>query len=345
MTFSFDIKDEIGRIQVKKKCCMLSELVALAYTCGTIRLSGQHNMNLHFSTENASTARRVFIFLKCLYNINTEMFVRKNFRLKKKNSYILSVPQSTKAANILADMHIIHGDEKSKKSINPSVYHNIIRKKCCKKSHIRGAFLGAGSMSDPEKGYHLEFVTHSSQYGSDLCDLLIEFSLHAKIIERKSNFVVYLKEGEHIVELLRIIGAHEALLRLENMRVYKDIRNNVNRLVNCETANLIKTVNAAIRQMENIQYINDRIGIYSLPPLLRDIAVARLTHADASLKELGQILSPPVGKSGVNHRLRQLDILASELKERYGNETLQIATSRNDSEFVNQNSEFEIPSD
>lgn len=263
------------------------------------------------------------MFFKRLYSINTEMIVRKNFRLNKKNSYILTIPQSTKVANILADMHIIHGDKKGKIGINSSVYHSIIRKKCCKKAHIRGAFLGAGSLSDPEKGYHLEFVTHSSQYGSDLCALLNEFGLHAKVIERKNSFVVYLKEGEHIVGLLRIIGAHEALLRLENMRVYKDIRNNINRIVNCETANLTKTVNAAVRQIENIKYINDRIGIYSLPPLLREIAIARLMYADASLKELGQILNPPVGKSGVNHRLRQLDILASELKERYGNKTSQ----------------------
>lgn len=323
MTFSFDIKDELGRIPVKKKCCMMSELVAFAYTCGTIRLSGQSITSLHISTENASTARRIFMFFKRLYSINTEMIVRKNFRLNKKNSYILTIPQSTKVANILADMHIIHGDKKGKIGINSSVYHSIIRKKCCKKAHIRGAFLGAGSLSDPEKGYHLEFVTHSSQYGSDLCALLNEFGLHAKVIERKNSFVVYLKEGEHIVGLLRIIGAHEALLRLENMRVYKDIRNNINRIVNCETANLTKTVNAAVRQIENIKYINDRIGIYSLPPLLREIAIARLMYADASLKELGQILNPPVGKSGVNHRLRQLDILASELKERYGNKTSQ----------------------
>lgn len=321
MTFSFDIKDELGRIQVKKKCCMLSELVALAYTCGTIRLSGQNNANLYITTENATTARRAFMFLKSLYNINTEMIVKKNFRLRKNNSYILSVPQTTKAGNVLADMHIIHGDDKYKKGIHLSVYHSIIRKKCCKKAHIRGAFLGAGSISDPEKGYHLEFVTHSRHYGDDLCELLNVFSLHAKIIERKSGFVVYLKEGEHIVELLSLMGAHTALLNLENMRVYKDIRNNINRLVNCETANLTKTVTAAVRQIENIKYINERVGLCSLPPLLKDIAEARLEYPDVSLRELGQLLSPPVGKSGVNHRLRQLDILASELKEQYGNET------------------------
>jgi DNA-binding protein WhiA len=302
---------------------MLSELVALAYTCGTIRLSGQNNTNMYISTENASTARRAFMFLKNLYNINTEMLVKKNFRLRKNNSYILSLPHSSKAGNVLADMHIIHGDDKCKKGINPSVYHSIIRKKCCKKAHIRGAFLGAGSISDPEKGYHLEFVTHNRHYGADLCELLNEFDLHAKIIERKSGFVVYLKEGEHIVKLLSLIGAHTALLNLENMRVYKDIRNNINRLVNCETANLTKTVTAAIRQIENIKYISDRIGICSLSPLLKDVAVARLEYPDVSLRELGQLLSPPVGKSGVNHRLRQLDILATELKERHGNETAQ----------------------
>ncbi len=323
MTFSIDVKSELGRIPVKKKCCMLSELVALAYTCGTIRLSGHSSTNLYISTENASTARRVFMFLKRLYNINTEMFIRKNFRLRKNNSYILSIPHLTEASNILADMHIIRENNKGKKGINPGVYRSIVRKKCCKKAHLRGAFLGAGSVNDPEKAYHLEFVTHNRQYGSDLCELLNEFDLHAKIIERKSSFVVYLKEGEHIVELLSIVGAHAALLSLENMRVYKDIRNNINRLVNCETANLTKTVNAAIRQIENIKYIDAQVGIRSLSPLLREIAEARLEYTDVSLKELGQMLNPPVGKSGVNHRLRQLDILASELKGKYGNETSQ----------------------
>lgn len=321
MTFSNSVKSELGRIQVKKKCCMLAELVALAYTCGTLRLSGYKSTNLYISTENASTARRVFMFLKSLYNINTEMLIRKNFRLRKNNNYTLSIPHLTEASNILANMHIIRGDDKGIKSINSGVYHSIIRKKCCKKAHLRGAFLGAGSVNDPEKAYHLEFVTHNKQYSLDLCELLNDFNLHAKVIERKNSFVVYLKEGEHIVELLSIVGAHAALLSLENMRVYKDIRNNVNRLVNCETANLTKTVNAAIRHLENIKYIDDKVGICSLPPLLREIAEVRLEYTDVSLKELGQMLSPPIGKSGVNHRLRQIDNLASELKGKYENKT------------------------
>jgi len=321
MTFSYKIKDEIGHIEVRKKCCMLSELVALAYTCGTLRISAQSNTYLYISTENALTARRAFTFLKNLYNIKTDMFVKKNYRLRKNNSYIVSIPQVTEAGNILEDMHILHGSEKGKKGINPSVYHNIIRKKCCKRAHLRGAYLGAGSVNDPEKAYHLEFVTHNSLYASDLCALLNEFDLHAKMIERKNSFVVYLKEGEHIVELLSIIGAHEALLSLENLRVYKDIRNNINRLVNCETANLTKTVNAAIRHIENIRFIEAQIGVRSLPPLLREIAEVRLEYTDATLKELGQMLRQPVGKSGVNHRLRQLDMLASELKNKRGIET------------------------
>lgn len=314
MSFSLDVKDELGRIETRKKCCMLSELVALAYTCGTIKLSGQ-GTGFYFTTENASTARRAFLFIKSLYNENSEMLVRKNFRLRKNNIYVLTLPQTAKVNTILSDMHIVYEDDKGKKRIHQSVYHNIVRKKCCKKSHIRGAFLGAGSVSDPEKGYHLEFVVHSKHYASDLCKLLNEFMLAAKMIERKNSFVVYLKEGEHIVELLNIIGAHTALLNFENMRVYKDVRNNINRIVNCETANLTKTVNASVRQIDNIKLIIEQAGLESLSPMLKEMVKARLQYPDASLKELGQMLDPVISKSGVNHRLRQLDDIASELKK------------------------------
>ena len=179
-----------------------------------------------------------------------------------------------------------------------------------KKAYIRGAFLGGGSISNPEKTYHLEFVTHDLDYAQELSALINSFGLTSKVIQRKNSFIIYLKEGEQIVDLLNIIGAHNSLLELENIRIMKEMRNNVNRLVNCETANLSKTVNAAVRQVESIKLIQKEIGLNRLPQNLREIAELRLNHPDESLKELGEMLNPPIGKSGLNHPHRRIEMIA-----------------------------------
>lgn len=320
MSFSAKAKNELCHINVKRECCKRAELAALIHACGTIHLAGRRRINLRLNTENASIARRIYRLIKDLYKIQIQVMVRKNQRLRKNNSYYLILSHEQHAQKVLEDIGILYrdGDKEQNIMLCQEINCCLIKKKCCKKAYLRGAFLGGGSVSDPEKTYHLEFVTHTETYGKSLCDLVNEFNLHAKMIERKNNFVVYLKEGENIVNLLSIIGAHTALLNLENIRIYKDMRNNINRIVNCETANLSKTVNAAVRQIENIEYLRDHIGLAKLPPSLREIAELRLIYSDASLKELGQMLNPPIGKSGVNHRLRKLDKMAEELKIKRG---------------------------
>jgi DNA-binding protein WhiA len=315
MSFSSKAKSEICRTSPGKTCCKLAELAALIHTSGTIQFAGKEQISLKVSTENAFIARRIFMLLKDLYNINPEVLIRRNRRLRKNNNYVLLVTNARTADKILEDTYILYRDLDGNMGIHLDIDQRLVRKKCCKKSYLRGAFLGGGSVSDPEKAYHLEFIAHSEKYGESLCSLIKDFDLHAKLIDRKNNFVVYLKEGEHIVNLLSLIGAHTALLNLENIRIYKDMRNNINRIVNCETANLSKTINAAIRQTENIAYIRDRIGFSNLPSSLREIAELRLGYPDASLKELGDMLTPKVGKSGVNHRLRKLDKIAEEHRE------------------------------
>lgn len=192
---------------------------------------------------------------------------------------------------------------------------DLIQKKCDKIAYLRGAFLAGGSINNPEGTYHLEIITNDSQHAEALTDLMNYFQLGAKISLRKNWYVVYIKESENIVDFLGFIGAHRALLEFENVRVLKDVRNKVNRLVNCETANLTKTVMAAIRQKENIELIASTIGLQALPLPLREIAQLRLEYPDASLKELGEMLTPKVGKSGVNHRMRKIDELAEKLKK------------------------------
>ena len=200
-------------------------------------------------------------------------------------------------------------------ALDYSIPKNIVKNEECKRAYIKGAFLGGGSISNPEKTYHLEFVTHDDEYAEDLSKLINQYGLNSKVIQRKSSFVIYLKEGEQIVDLLNIIGAHSSLLELENVRIMKEMRNNVNRLVNCETANLSKTVNAAVRQVESIKLIQNELGLARLPKNLREIAELRLSYPDESLKELGEMLNPPVGKSGVNHRLRRIEKIAEELRK------------------------------
>lgn len=314
MSFSSRTKGELARIYSKDSCCQLAELAALIRMTGTLQLTGREKkLSIKLTTENAAIARKLFKLFKTLFNIHVEVMIRKNLRLRKSNHYLMIVTNDMDSSMVLEKVGI------SKKDVNSfDIYYGIptklLEKRCCKRAYLRGAFLGSGSVSDPEKTYHLEFVSHSLIHSESLRDLINSFGLKSKIIERKGNYVVYLKEGDQVVDLLNIIGAHSALLNLENIRIYKQMRNDVNRIVNCETANLGKIVNASIRQIENIKYIEATVGLGRLSPNLREVAQLRLKNRDASLKELGKMLNPPISKSGVNHRLRKIEEIANNLK-------------------------------
>ena len=314
MSFSSKTKNELARMVPEKECCQYAELAALIRMSGTLQLAGLEKFNLIITTENASVARKIFKLFKLLFKINVEVMIRKNLKLKKNNHYLMVITHTMNTWEILKKLGILK-EYNDTFDITYEIPKELIKKRCCKRAYLRGAFLGGGSVSDPEKTYHLEFVTNSLEHSQDLKQLVNSFKLSSKIVERKGNFVVYLKEGDQIVDLLNIIEAHQALLDLENIRVYKQMRNDINRIVNCETANLSKTVNASMKQIENIEYIRDTIGLNHLPDNLREIAEIRLMYQDASLKELGQMLNPPIGKSGVNHRLRKIEEVANKIKK------------------------------
>lgn len=309
MSFSSTTKNELSRIKSEGPCCQMAELSALIRTSGAIKLKGLSRTDLHILTENPAIARLIFTFFKKNFNIHTDVVVQKNKTLKKGNAYEIQIEDAgeiLKALGILVDVDGFFG-------INDQVPEFLVKETCCKRAYIRGAFLGGGSVSDPEKGYHLEFITHSEDYGESLRALINGFGLESKLIDRKSNHIVYIKEGDQIVDLLNIIGAHRALLDFENVRIVKQMRNDVNRLVNCETANLNKTVNAAMRQVQDIELIKSRVGLGALPDGLSQLAELRLEQPEASLKELGEMLDPPVGKSGVNHRFKKIHKFAESL--------------------------------
>jgi len=310
MSFSVKTKDELARIEPGKSCCQKAELAALIKMDGTIHLSGHHQVGLQISTENAAIARRIFRMLKDLYDLQSEILVSRKARLKKNNSYLVRVGAGEKVRFILAELGML--DEKGR--LFYGLKKELVKRECCRRAYLRGVFLGGGSVNNPEGTYHLEIITNNEQHAEDICCLINRYNLAAKISTRKNWQVIYLKESEHIISLLNLMGAHSALLSFENVRIYKDMRNQVNRLVNCETANLNKTVNAAVRQVDNIKFIASTIGLDKLTPSLREMAEIRLEYPDISLKELGEMLEPPVGKSGVNHRIRKLEIIADKIR-------------------------------
>ncbi|MDX9918235.1 MAG: DNA-binding protein WhiA [Gudongella sp.] len=314
MSFSSQTKNELSRMEIEDDCCALAELSALVRMNGSIQLASEKQINLRFTTENAAIARRIFSILKLLYQTEIEVMVRRNRQLKKNNSYLIVIHDKEISRKILSDVGFIKEDMSNLFDPTYSIPEEIISKRCCRRSYIRGSFLGGGSLSNPEKTYHLEFVTNREEHAENLRDIINSFGLSSKIIQRKENFVVYIKEGEQIVDILNIIGAHQALLKLEDIRVLKDVRNNINRIVNCETANLEKTIEASIRQKESIELISRKMGLGRLPDNLREIAELRLSYPDASLKEIGELANPPLGKSGVNHRFRKIEEIAEEIR-------------------------------
>ncbi len=311
MSFSGKTKEELARKEVGRGCCQLSELAALVRMDGTLQISANRRIALGVENESAPVARKIFKLAKLRLNVPVDIAVKRKLRLKKNNSYLVRIMVTNES---LQDLGLVEENLE----IRPGIKPELIKRQCCRKAYLRGAFLGGGSINNPEGTYHLEIITNDETHAQELCNLLNSFHLGGKISPRKNWFVVYLKESEHIADFLTIIGAHSALLEFENVRVLKDMRNQVNRLVNCETANLNKTVDAAVRQVENIKIIERTIGLDKLEKPLRKIAELRLLHTEISLKELGEMLVPKVGKSGVNHRMRKIENIARQIEEHLG---------------------------
>lgn len=304
----------MSRQTAQARHCQIAEAAAIISLCGRILISCEDRYCIKIHTENIAVARKYFTLMKKTFHADTEISIKQNVYLKKSRIYTVTVGNHEDAMRILKAVRLI--DEHQEIAENLSVVGNlVVQQSCCKRAFIRGAFLAAGSLSDPEKSYHFEIVCATMAKARQLQEIIAAFEIDAKIIRRKKYFVVYIKEGSQIVEILNVMEAHVALMNLENVRILKEMRNSVNRRVNCETANINKTVSAAVKQMEDIQYIRDTAGFGMLAEGLREIALKRLEQPEATLKELGAMLEPPVGKSGVNHRLRKLSVIAETLRD------------------------------
>ena len=287
MSFSSEVKEELSKTISSARHCQIAELAAIMHFCGQYGRDANGNFTVGFQTENEAACRKGFTLLKKTYNIDTDASM---------------------------SWEQMDGIFQKIGNLEEPVSNLLIKNSCCQRAFLRGAFLCIGSMSDPQKSYHLEFVCTDEDKAEQLQSVIQGFDIDAKIVVRKKYYVVYLKEGSGIVDLLNVCEAHVALMKLENLRILKEMRNSINRRVNCEAANITKTVTAATRQIEDIEYIRDHYGFRNLPESLRQMAEVRLEHPDAPLKELGEYLDPPVGESGVNHRLRKLGEIADRIR-------------------------------
>ena len=298
MSFSGDVKKELAKQIGSARHCRIAELSAIIWLCGEVNVSDDMRYELMVRTENEFVARKYFTLLEKDFNISVAIDIHQNSHLQKNRVYHMFISEQEDVIRVL-------------KATNHSA---VLQKTCCRRAFLRGSFLASGSVSDPEKSYHLEICCIEQRMAKKIREIFVSFDIDAKVVRRKKQYVVYIKEGDQIAETLGLMEANLSLMELENIRIVKDIRNSVNRKVNCEAANLNKTINAAVKQTEDIEYIRQRIGFESLPPALRQAAEARLENPEANLAELGRWMDPPVGKSGMNHRLRKLSEIASDLR-------------------------------
>lgn len=301
MTFSDQTRNELARVIPSARCCRIAELSAMYELDGF--LLGEYNQYLDFNNSSPVVARKILLLLKGLYpEIPTQVLVVKS-RSRRTQICTVRVLGRDAAGQVYQDF-------KEQSVLEES---GIPRKKCCRRAYLRGAFLSRGSITNPERTYHLEISSEQTVLAEKILEIMLSLNLEAGITQRKGTLVVYMKDGQQIVNLLNLMGAHSALLHFENVRVMKDMRNQINRLVNCETANVDKTVKAAMEQLEDIRLLDEVIGLEELPPKLQEVAKLRQANPYASLQELGDLMVPPMSKSGVNYRIRQIREKAREL--------------------------------
>ncbi len=307
MSYASDVKKELTTLEVHRENAK-AELIALIRMNGAMSLANHHFV-LNIQTENPAIARRIYQLLKQFYDLESELLVRRKMKLKKNNLYIVRVNAGSEM--VLKDLGIFK-DGQLIEEVPASLFENDGQVR----SYLRGAFLAGGSVNNPETSrYHLEIYSLYEGHNEMIANMINKYDLNARTTARRGGFITYLKEGERIADFLSLIGATSAMLKFEDVRIMRDMRNSVNRLVNCENANLDKVANASSKQIENIKFIDEMVGLGQLPPKLREVAEVRLANKEVSLKELSTMIpSGAISKSGINHRLRKINEYADNLR-------------------------------
>ncbi|MBI4744801.1 MAG: DNA-binding protein WhiA [Actinobacteria bacterium] len=311
MSFTKEVKNELARFKLNKKCCQIAELAAILRIDGTFHIKGKGSFAIHTIGENAAVARRTYKFLVDLFGLDSEIVAVRGDKLKKVFSYVIYIPPQNSLNEVLRQTGILNDAA----MIRDRILSQLVKRNCCAASYLRGAFLGGGAISDPKKESHFEIVVDNKQICLDIEKLFNHFKLNPRVVTRKRNHSVYLKDSESIVRFLALTGAYNSLLEWEDNKILKDVRNYANRMVNCDTANLDRAVRAASSQIEIINKIEEVFGLNNLTDGLKEIAYLRLNNPESDIKELGELCDPPLSKSAVYHRLRRLSKLAEKFDD------------------------------
>lgn len=314
MSFSTETKNELSRVEPEKKCCQLAEIAGFLRVSGSIRLAGGGKFKIVITMDSPAVARHYKKLIKEYFQVDTELEIEEAQGLKKGYTYFLTIGPEMRSEQILRETGILLVRE-GNNYISDGIYDDLVRSKCCKKSYLRGMFMGSGTINNPNKSYNLEFVCHSKTLANDLRKVINSFvDLSAKVVERKGKYVVYMKNSEYISDTLAIMGAHTQLLEFENVRIKKGLVNDTVRILNCDNANTDRTLDASQRQMAAIQLIDKKMGLETLPEKLEITARLRIENPEANLTQLGEMMEPPMKKSGINNRFKKLEEIASKLK-------------------------------
>lgn len=313
MSFAAETKNELSRVNPEKKCCQLAEIAGFLRVSGSIRLAGGGKFKIVTATDNPAVARHYKKLIKEYFSVETALEIGDAQGPKKGHLYMLTIDPDMHSEQILRETGILLVRE-GNNFISDGIYSTLIRSKCCKKSYLRGVFMGSGTMNDPSRGYHLELVCATQTLAADLKKMINSFiDLNAKIVKRKDKYIVYMKSSENICDTLSIMGAHSQRLLFEEVVLNKDIVNATVRLTNCDNANTDRTLDASSRQIASIRKIEKLRGLDFLPPKLRQAAQLRLEYPEASLIQLGEMMDPPMKKSGINNRFRKIEEIANSL--------------------------------
>lgn len=313
MSFSSDVKNELSRVDIDKKCCTLAEIAGFIRVCGSVRLVGGGKFKIVIETDSPAVARRYKMLIRDYFKVDTGLEVGQGSSIQKKHLYYITIGPEELSDQILRETGIMMVRE-GINFFSDGIYDGIIKKKCCRRAYLRGLFLGAGTVSNPEKSYHFEIRCDTEILGKDVKKLINTFAgIKAKVTVRRNTYVVYVKESEQIKDMLTVMEANSAYFRFQEVKLTKGMRNTANRQSNCDQANIDKTIAASRRQIAAIEKIRDTAGLSALSDKLRQVALLRLENPDASIIELGQMLTPPLKKSGINNRLRRIEEFADKL--------------------------------
>ncbi len=312
VSFSQTVKDELCHVPLGKPCCMLSELTGLYRTSGSLAFHGGGRVQVQFRVENTALARRIFRLLKARMNIIPRLHYVQHARLGGQRTCVLTLGDEDSQQLMLA-LHVIDRAEDGTVTYRRNTARHPMTRQCCWRAYLRACFLGAGTMTNPEKDYHFEITVCDTLMGKELGQVLEKNGLPLRTFERKGQTVSYLKGAQQISDALALMGASRSVFTLEDVRIRKQARGDANRAINCDEHNSERMLNAANAQAEAIRALMIGQGLRSLPPALQEIARLRLEHTELSLTELGQLVNPPLSKSAVNHRMRRLMEAVKEL--------------------------------